>query len=170
MPYVERYLFILMSRQLALPELKRYLLHCAQPYRTPKNGTRRGADLKRHEACRNPKYNKAAWGRAALRNISKRCETHRTPKGRGEPHYHKILMKRNNLRRCQCITIQMSIAFNSHMFIPLCFPVSVRFLFIIEFNCYASILCSRPFQEYSKESISFEFVRIDTKHVFICPA
>ncbi len=44
---------------------------------------------KRHETCReikaamncrNPKYSKAARGRAALRNISKRRETRRTPK------------------------------------------------------------------------------------------
>ncbi len=36
MPYIERYLFIHMSRQLALPEPKRYVLHGIQPYRTPK--------------------------------------------------------------------------------------------------------------------------------------
>ncbi len=65
MPYVERYLFILMSRQLALPELKRYLLHCAQPYRTPKNCTRR----------------------AAIQNILKRRETRRIPKTVEDPLY-----------------------------------------------------------------------------------
>ncbi len=35
MPYVVRYLFILMSRQLALPETKRYLPRFAPPHRTP---------------------------------------------------------------------------------------------------------------------------------------
>ncbi len=77
-----------MSRQRALPEPKQYLLHCVQPYRTPKAGRGvmkskavrgpgvvlkrhetcrdikaargRGDVLKRHETCRNPKYTKAA--------------------------------------------------------------------------------------------------------------
>ncbi len=73
-----------MFRQLALPEPKRYLLHCVQPYRTPKtvrerNEVENGGGLdaignrqKRHETCRNPKYCKATRGRAAIRNISKR--------------------------------------------------------------------------------------------------
>ncbi len=37
-----------------------------------KNGTRRTADLKRHETCRNPKNSKAVRGRPALQNLSKR--------------------------------------------------------------------------------------------------
>ncbi len=53
---------ILMSRQRALPEPKRYLLHYVQPYRTPKVVRGRGAVLKRHETCRDIK---AARGRAA---------------------------------------------------------------------------------------------------------
>ncbi len=69
MPYVERNLFILMSRQLALPELKRYLFHCAQPYRTPKNCTRRAAVLKRHGDV---PESKATRGRVAIQNIPKR--------------------------------------------------------------------------------------------------
>ncbi len=86
-PYIERYLFIHMSRQLALPEPKRYLLHCVQPYRTPKtvrerneieSGTRRAAVLKQHATSRE---SKAARGRAAIQNISKRRETRRSPKG-----------------------------------------------------------------------------------------
>ncbi len=90
-PYIERYLFIFMNRQLALPELKRYLLHCVQLYRTPKvarerneiesgAGTRRNRkytkatrDMVRIESgtrtYRNPKYNKAVRGRTALQKI-----------------------------------------------------------------------------------------------------
>ena len=70
----------LMIRQRALPELKRYLLHCVQPYRTPRvarerNEVENGGGLdaigniqKRHETwceikaamnCRNLKNSKA---------------------------------------------------------------------------------------------------------------
>ncbi len=73
----------LMSRQRALPEQKRYLLHCVQPYRTPKtvrerNEVENGGGLdaigniqKRHEAWCD---RKAARGRVAIQNIRKRHE------------------------------------------------------------------------------------------------
>ncbi len=67
--------------ELAFGHSKRYLLHCAQPYRTSK-ATRdvsllkavRGRTVipKRHETCRNPKYIKAVRGRTAIQNILKR--------------------------------------------------------------------------------------------------
>ncbi len=60
MPYIERYLFIHMIRQLALPELKRYLLHCVQPYRTPKVARKRNEIESGAGTRRNPKYSKAA--------------------------------------------------------------------------------------------------------------
>ncbi len=78
MPYIERYLFIFMNRQRALPEQKRYLLHCVQPYRTPKEvrerneiesgtGTRR--IRKYTKATRDVSQSKAARGLAALRKV-----------------------------------------------------------------------------------------------------
>ncbi len=60
MLYIERYLFIHMSRQLALPELKRYLLHCVQPYRTPKVARKRNEIESGAGTWCNPKYIKAA--------------------------------------------------------------------------------------------------------------
>ncbi len=89
MPYIERYLFILMSRKRALPEPERYLLSLSlsrtalrkrdggvmkskavrgpgavlkrhETCRDLKAVRGRGDVLKRHETCRNPKYTKAA--------------------------------------------------------------------------------------------------------------
>ncbi len=55
----------------------------AQPYRTPK-ATRDVSQSEKFQSGagthRNPKYIKAARGRAALQNIPKRRETRRTPK------------------------------------------------------------------------------------------
>ncbi len=76
---------VVIRSELSLGQLKRYLLHCARR-------TAPGNIQKRHETwceikaamnCRNPKYSKAARGRAALRKISKRRETRRTPIGMG---------------------------------------------------------------------------------------
>ena len=46
----------------------------------PKAARGRAAVLKRYETYRNPKDIKAARGRAAIQNISKRREARRTPK------------------------------------------------------------------------------------------
>ncbi len=55
-----------MFRQLALPELKRYLLHCVQPYRTPKVARERNEIESGGGTRRNRKYTKAT--RDVVRN------------------------------------------------------------------------------------------------------